>query len=404
MGGRLPKRWAGLVCAAAIGLAVVPLPAAAAPALPGGTGANGGAWTIQASPNQPGASASVLGGVSCLSGGTCMAVGSYVKGANGQFPLAMRRTGATWSITPAPRPSGVRISLFRGVSCATPRFCVAVGFTRATPSTPATGVLVERWNGTSWARQGPVAVGSDALLAVSCPLPSYCLAVGGGPVEDGIVEGGKPLAYVWNGKIWAKLAAPHLPAPNGSSFTGVDCVAVNTCEIVGVVGYGEGDQKVFGYAFDGKTWTYQKERNRSFLRFAFNIESSVSCSGISACTAVGFWQPAGREELAERWDGTSWTLQKSVPANPVSASLGGVSCAAASCTAVGGISSQVSGNPSATLALTWNGTAWRRAVTANRPGRSNELSAVSCTTLATCVAVGDSAKGGTATTLVEVSP
>lgn len=404
MSGNWPVRWAGLAGAAAIGLAVAPVPATAVAALSGGTGASGTTWTIQPSPNPRGASGSTLSGVSCQPGGTCMAVGSYTEGANGQFPLAMRRTGATWSITPAPRPPGVRISLFRGVSCASPRFCVAVGFTRATPSTPATGVLVERWNGASWAPEGPRAVGSDALLAVSCPLPSYCLAVGGGPVEDGTVEGGTPLAYLWNGRTWAQLAAPHRPALNGSSFTGVDCVAVNTCEIVGVLGYGEGDQAVFGYRFDGKTWTYQKESNRGFLHFVYNVESSVSCSAISACTSVGFWQPADREELAERWDGTSWAVQKRPLAKPAS-SLGGVSCpAAASCTAVGGITSKASGEPSSTLALTWNGTAWRRAVTANPPGASNELSAVSCTAPATCVAVGDSVNGGAAATLVEVSP
>ena len=109
MSGSWRKCCGGLVSAAVIGLALVPAQASAAPAIPAVT------WTIQASPNQPGAKESVLSGVSCLAGGTCMAVGTYFTDPNDQAPLAMLRTGTTWALKPTPHPAGVRISLLSGM-------------------------------------------------------------------------------------------------------------------------------------------------------------------------------------------------------------------------------------------------------------------------------------------------
>ena len=392
MRGSWPKCCGGLVTAA-IGLALVPAQASAAPAVPAVT------WTIQASPNQPGAKTNVLSGVSCVAGGTCVAVGSYGPGPNNQFPLAMLRTGTTWTLKPVPHPAGVQISLFNGVSCATARFCVAVGYTRATPHDPNTTALLDRWNGTSWTSQAVPSPAEAILSAVSCPTQAYCLAVGQRLGGNGIVA---PLAEAWNGTSWSVLAAPNRHAPNGSAFTGVDCVAANSCEVEAIFGYGEGDQSVFAYRFDGTAWTFQKQINHGFLGFNFNSENSVSCSSATACTSVGFWQPGQLLAVAERWDGTSWT-QQSLPKAPTD-SLLGVSCTAmAACTAVGESSKNTSGIPASTMALTWNGTSWQRAATPSPAGRSSQLSAVSCTSATTCVAVGSSASGAAATTLVEVS-
>jgi hypothetical protein len=69
------------------------------------------------------------------------------------------------------------------------------------------------------------------------------------------------------------------------------------------------------------------------------------------------------------------------------------------CTAVGDSAANPSDNPAAPMAMTWNGTSWRLAATADPTGGGG-LSSVSCTTPATCVAVG--AAGNS--TLVEVSP
>jgi hypothetical protein len=66
----------------------------------------------------------------------------------------------------------------------------------------------------------------------------------------------------------------------------------------------------------------------------------VSCTSATACTAVGHYQNGAgtRVTLAERWDGTSWTIQPtpSLSPNYFYTTLSGVSCTSATaCTAVG---------------------------------------------------------------------
>jgi hypothetical protein len=139
---------------------------------------------------------------------------------------------------------------------------------------------------------------------------------------------------------------------------------------------------------------------------------AVSCASASACTAVGFGNTGSvRALLAERWDGTRWSIElpAAPPAGSDTADLTGVSCpTAGDCTAVGAY--RDGAGETLTLAERWDGTAWRRERTVNRgrPGRSplvpsgSELNGVSCSGPAACTAVGDYLNGaGTSVALVE---
>src|SRR6202030_1256015 len=81
---------------------------------------------------------------------------------------------------------------------------------------------------------------------------------------------------------------------------------------------------------------------------------SVSCPSKDACTAVGLADPgvtSGSTDLAERWNGTAWSVQN-MPAAPQGGSLVLVSCpTATACTAVGRTSTGF-------FAEGWNGSAW----------------------------------------------
>jgi hypothetical protein len=124
----------------------------------------------------------------------------------------------------------------------------------------------------------------------------------------------------------------------------------------------------------------------------FGSLGSVSCLGITACTAVGnYFDSAGNQvTLAERWNGTRWAIQPTP--NPTGASnsvLSGVSCARLRplCTAVGNYV-DAAGNQ-VTLAERWNGTRWAIQPTPNPTGASNSaLGSVSCTSSTACMAVG----------------
>ena len=117
----------------------------------------------------------------------------------------------------------------------------------------------------------------------------------------------------------------------------------------------------------------------------------VSCTSATACTAVGsYYNSAGeRVTLAERWNGTGWKIQ-STP-NPTGGqhnSLQGISCTSATaCTAVGNYVN--SAGKLVTLAERWNGTAWTVQSTPNPSGAGGSyLKGVSCTSATACTAVG----------------
>src|SRR5262249_32646808 len=118
------------------------------------------------------------------------------------------------------------------------------------------------------------------------------------------------------------------------------------------------------------------------------VLAANSCASPTACMAVGKYQngPLFRP-LAERWNGTSWSVQKPpIPPGARETSLLGVSCVSANaCVAVGSYRSST-GNI-LTLAEVWNGARWSIQPTPNR-GAVNVLASVSCTSANACTAVG----------------
>ena len=133
------------------------------------------------------------------------------------------------------------------------------------------------------------------------------------------------------------------------------------------------------------------------------VLNGVSCASASACTAVGGpAQPATTGvALAEGWNGTTWSIQHTPnPTGGSSIVLGGVSCSSASaCTAVGDSSN---GTTTVTLAERWNGTKWSIQHTPNPSGSSATiLSGVSCSSVSACAAVGGWSNGTAGVTLAE---
>jgi hypothetical protein len=258
------------VGAAALGLALLPLtvPASAA-AAHASPGTASGTWTIQPSPSESGAIASALNAVSCVKGGSCTAVGTYTL-ATGvprhQFALALQRSGGTWVLKPTPHLKGVGYSLFNGVSCTSANSCIAVGYTVASGNQNASvRPLAERWDGTSWAVDSPPEPAGPhpwaALDGISCPNPSFCLAVGGF-FRNETTQQEQPLAEEWNGTTWTQLTAPNPHAENGSEFTSAACVAASQCEAVGDYGFADADLFIIAYRLNGIAWAAQKPVTR----------------------------------------------------------------------------------------------------------------------------------------------
>ena len=250
---------------------------------------------------------------------------------HGDRPLAVSWDGSAWRLEFVPTPAGADAYLY-GVSCTSATACTAVGDFVGAGGLHA---LIERWDGWFWHVQPTTdPPGSiDAVLAsVSCSTADTCAAVGTTSTDTGQ----QPLAERPVAGVWRVVSAPN---PPGSSYAGLE---------------------------------------------------SVSCSGWSTCTAVGYDQDPARDvlSLAERWNGSSWAIEPTPRiAGTAETDLDGVSCTTEQlCVAVG---YDGNGPIGSTLAEVRSPAGWTVLPTASPPGSSNAtLAGVSCPRLRTCTAVG----------------
>jgi hypothetical protein len=329
-------------------------------------------WAIQSTPKLPSA---LFSGVSCVAPTQCEAVGEE----NGA-PLAEGWDGTTWSIQPVPPTAGA----FESVSCLGTNFCEAVGFQNGSP-------LAERWDGLTWSTQAaPAPRGSNAFLAsVSCATAGGCEAVG--YTATPVATGNFAFAERWDGTSWTLQSVPLPGDVNGASLLlGVSCTRRGGCEGVGrYASATTGLGATLAERWNGAAWSVQTTPNLPANGTSNGLDA-VSCSGSNFCEAVGsdgnrIGTPVN---LAEVWDGTSWTKQRvPKPSGSHASQLFGVSCTAPNdCEAVGQFATQ----PNQTTAYSWNGTSWSTDTPPGPIGSSNGswLTSVSCYGPGTCEAVG----------------
>lgn len=332
-------------------------------------------WSVQPAPRTSGSNRLI--GVSCASGRVCIAVGGR---------LAERRDGQRWSIQALPHAGQEKASGPVGVSCTSRWFCIAVG--SFTPESGATLTLAERWNGRAWSIQGtpnPSYTLRATLTSVSCTSSSTCTAVGWAVVKTGGYPGEltEPIAERWNGQTWSFM---KLQAQGGGRLTGVSCPSSTACMAVGTRPNFT-SSRTFAERWNGRNWSIVNPLNPGGRQD--DVLNAISCSRGNRCTAVGGYSARDYEPLAERWDGTRWSVQ-SVPAHSRSTTahyLYGISCPSnKACTAVG--SSYAKSGAAETIGEFWDGTAWSLQKTVNPKG-SVQLLGVSCTSRTACTAVGD---------------
>ncbi len=368
-----------LIGAAALACAAALIPSAALAA--GAAPARGTATAVRAA-----AYSSNLSGVSCPHASWCMAVGSSSASASSPSrTLAETRSGTRWRILTTPNPPGTAASSLTSVSCTSAARCIAVG-------DHGTRTLAEAWNGTRWRILTTPALASSSLASVSCTSAARCIAVGD--------RGTRTLAEAWNGARWRLL---NTRSPARSSLTSVSCTAAGCMAVGGHAVHIHGlppdlyPARPFAEAWNGISWRVLPIPNVPGA--AGGKESrpqSVSCTGDFRCMAVGGSNQDQGEgafpSFAEAWNGSSWRLVKT--ANPRTGVrwLNGVSCtAAARCMAVGNSTSNgglIKGTGA--FAEVWNGISWHLLKVAaprslvNGPG----LTGVSCPLASRCVATG----------------
>jgi hypothetical protein len=176
----------------------------------------------------------------------------------------------------------------------------------------------------------------------------------------------------------AWTVTPTLNVAARTSLSGVDCSSANSCIAVGEATFGHlspFDAAPVVERWDGTSWQIMPTPTTSGSLFG------ISCPQPSVCFAAG--------TVHELWDGTSWSIQPNPP--DVQGLLEDVSCSGLlACTAVGYVST-ATGADIRTLAERWDGTGWHVQSTPNVTGSdTSDLSGVSCPLRRTCTAVGQS--------------
>jgi hypothetical protein len=353
---------------------------------------DGARWSGQVTPNPNGNAtyynpAPALTSVSCSSSSACTAVGPYTDAYSRAVALAEGWNGIAWSVQAAadgPGKTDHQGGSLRGVDCASPRSCTAVGSFNFTPNQiTIQEVLAEHWNGVRWAVQhtpaqvtGNPGAAMMNLNALSCPSAAACIAVG-----TTTLDGNTQLALSerWSGSRWVLERTPSPPTESavsgmGTRLESVSCRSASACTAVGYFEDANHDDYAVADHWNGATWTIQRTPGLSGAKL-----NAVSCPSNTTCIAVGaLTHDAGNthQTLAERWNGSRWTTL----ATAGSGQLTSLSCRSSrSCIAVGG-----------TTAETWDGTRWASlSVPAGR-----YLRGVSCAPDGGCVLIGY-ARGGT---------
>ena len=204
------------------------------------------------------------------------------------------------------------------------------------------------------------------------------------PIEQTLIES-------WNGSAWSIVPSPNNGSPTQDNLlNAVSCSGPSACVAVGDYYTGSTDQTLME-SWNGSVWSIVPSPNTSPTQ-ANDLEG-VSCSLPMACVAVGQYYTSSSgafsQTLIESWNGSVWSIVPSPNTSPDQVNLlRGVSCSSPSaCTALG--SYEPSSGFDQTLIESWNGSAWSIVTSPNTsPTQNNELFGVSCSSPSACTAVG----------------
>jgi hypothetical protein len=284
-----------------------------------------GAWQITATPTV-GTSAELFG-VSCPAPGACVAVGGGEGGT-----IALRLAGGVWKRMSVPAPD--RSASLYGVSCPTTDWCLAAGLAHT-----ETRMSSDVFNGSSWRTVATPVIGGVSILqlnALSCASRRFCMAVG-----DRTLFGPRvsvhPVAVLFNGSAWRVV--PVAAAGAGPSLRGVSCPVAGLCIAVGNSNFYSGSpgrQLVMRYR--AGRWAAMRAPGPTGTE-----PLAVSCTAPGACVAVGSLNLGA--PVVERLAHGAWSIVPSESPGPPTTvgnvtiddeTLGSVACLKnAPCVAVG---------------------------------------------------------------------
>jgi hypothetical protein len=359
-------------------------------------------WQRLGVPKPEGAKETVLSGVFCNSGGTCVAVGGYTDSSGVQKALAMIWNGFKWTIANVPTPAGGTVPKLSEVACATATECRAAG--SYVNSSSQLKSLVAAWNGSAWSAEtpaGPAGATSTSLSGIDC-VTTMCVAVGTYTDSGGVQQ---PLALHRSGGIWSVGATPKPGAALSAELRAVSCATSTTCTAVGAY---KSDRKtlplVLGYA--NSTWWIHSVESADYGAVAVELNGASCNSTGNDCHLVGsitYGHGSPRREFSYYRSESTWVADKPEPLNRpwirvavgrVTSRLADVSCPTSSLSACVSVGTAESGQENATKQQLGSvGTGTSPSLQTAAPGPSGAVSSsllgVACTSTSSCWAVGN---------------
>jgi hypothetical protein len=242
----------------------------------------------------------------------------------------------------------------------------------------------------------PAAAGVAAatfLAGVSCPDQADCWAVGLDNHPDG-----QPVPAIerFSGGTWSAVPAPKPAGAHSAQLHGVWCVSARSCQAVGfyqVSASGSFPSFPLAERWDGTRWSLVKAPATGSANSFFN---GITCTAAQDCWVVGS-RAAGTftRTLIEHWNGTTWSAV-SAPSVAAYSALETVSCPQATNCWAAGFWELASGSRSGTLTEHWNGKAWSTVATPTSGASSSQLLGSSCSAASACMTVGWGPKGALA--------
>jgi hypothetical protein len=185
-------------------------------------------------------------GVACPRAGACEAAGSYyIAKPGGSQPMIAAEGKHGWSRAvlvklPSNAMGEGQNTMLPAIACTSTKSCVAVGY--YTWGTNTLDGLITTGHGTSWSKGrtpvlpgGVAATEGAALSGLSCPKAGDCVAVGGYGLSTG--NAGEAMAETMSRGRWQRAVTIRPPANAytrpAAYLSSVSCTAVGQCVAVG---------------------------------------------------------------------------------------------------------------------------------------------------------------------------
>ena len=364
-------------------------------------GASGGSW---------------VGSVSCAAAGACAALGGYTDARGAPQGFVVDEVNGSWGTAQEIPGLGALNTggnaVVRSLSCAAVGDCAAVGsYWSSTVPGSWQGFVVSESNGT-WGTAkeivGPGTAKSSEAFSVSCTGAGDCAAGGSFVDAQGARQG---LVVEESSGTWgAAQPIPGLGALNAggdATVAAISCAAPGDCAAGGAYVDAHGGDQGLVVDESGGKWLAAHEVSRlGGLNVGhFAAIQSISCAGVGACAAGGFYSiDALHHEQGFVVDESNgaWGAAQEVPGLGALnvgrfAAVQSISCGAAGSCAAGGYFNYKGGHGTPGFVVDESGGRWGRAEEVPGLSINNSVTgvkSVSCVPARHCAAVGDFLAGG----------